>query len=79
MLVGSMTPEIKERVGSFYFSVAAIFEAWVGRRKSDHTRRAYRGDVMAFVEFCKIGWPKDSAKLLRVSILDVQAFKDHSN
>ena len=55
----------------------AIFEAWVNRRKSDHTRRAYRGDVMAFVEFCGFAWPEDSAKLLRVSILDVQAFKDH--
>ena len=27
--------------------------------------------------FCKFAWPEDSAKLLRVSILDVQAFKDH--
>ncbi len=71
-----MTPEIKERVESFYFSVAAIFEAWVGRRKSDHTRRAYRGDVMAFVDFRKWIWPGDSAKMLRVSILNVQAFKD---
>ena len=79
VLSGSMTPEIKERVESFYFSVAAIFEAWVGRRKSNHTRRAYRGDVMAFVDFRKWIWPDDSAKLLRVSILDVQAFKDHSN
>jgi hypothetical protein len=36
-------------------------------------RYPYRGDVMAFV----VAWPEDSAKLLRVSILDVQAFKDH--
>jgi site-specific recombinase XerD len=79
VIAGTFTPEIKERVERFFHSVATIFEAWVNRRKSDHTRRAYRGDVMAFVEFCKIGWPKDSAKLLRVSILDVQAFKDHSN
>ena len=76
MLVGSLTPDVKERVEGFYFSVAAIFEAWVGRRKSEHTRRAYRGDVMAFVEFRGWVWPDDSAKLLRTSILDVQAFKD---
>jgi site-specific recombinase XerD len=76
VIAGAFTPEIKERVESFFHSVAAIFEAWVNRRKSDHTRRAYRGDVMAFVEFCKFAWPRDSAKLLRVSILDVQAFKD---
>jgi site-specific recombinase XerD len=32
---------------------------------------------MAFVEFRRWAWPKDSAQLLRVSILDVQAFKDY--
>ena len=58
VLSGSMTPEIKERVDSFYFSVAAIFDAWVGRRKSNHTRRANRGDVMSFVEFRKLAWPR---------------------
>jgi site-specific recombinase XerD len=75
-LSGSHTPEIQERVESFFNSVASIFEAWVGRRKSDHTRRAYRGEVMAFVEFRKWSWPEDSAQLLRTSILDVQGFKD---
>jgi site-specific recombinase XerD len=75
-MAGSFTPEIKERVESFFHSVAAIFEAWVNRRKSNHTRRAYRGDVMAFVEFRGFVWPRDAAELLRVSILDVQGFKD---
>lgn len=41
VLAGSLTPEVRGRVGDFYLSVAAIFEAWVGRRKSEHTRRAY--------------------------------------
>src|SRR5580693_1738497 len=68
---------MQERVGAFFTSIAAIFEAWVNRRKSQHTRRAYRGDVMAFVEFKRLAWPRDAAELLRVSILDVQAFKDH--
>ena len=45
VLAGSMTPEVRGRVGDFYNSVAGIFEAWVNRRKSEHTRRAYRGDV----------------------------------
>ncbi|MBZ5532397.1 MAG: tyrosine-type recombinase/integrase [Acidobacteriia bacterium] len=76
VIAGADTPEIKRRVENFFHSVAAIFEAWVNRRKSDHTRRAYRGDVMAFVEFCRFAWPQDAARLLRVSILDVQAFKD---
>ncbi|MGB6688397.1 MAG: hypothetical protein WBE76_11195 [Terracidiphilus sp.] len=77
VIAGADTPEIKRRVESFFNSVAAIFEAWVNRRISDHTRHAYRGDVMAFVECCGFAWPEDSAKLLRVSILDVQAFKEH--
>lgn len=77
MIAGADTPEISRRVENLFHSVAAIFEAWVNRRRSDHTRRAYRGDVMAFAEFCRFTWPDDSAKLLRVSILDVQAFKDN--
>ena len=75
VLAGSMTPAVRERVGQFYLSVAAIFEAWVGRRKSDHTQRAYRGDVMAFVQFKGWNWPEDATNMLRASILDVQAFK----
>ena len=75
VLVGSMPPEIQARVERFYFSVAAIFEAWVDRRKSEHTRRAYRGDVMAFIKFMGWRWPEDSLLLLQVSIRDIQAFK----
>ncbi len=51
VLAGSMTPAVAGRVEDFYNSIATLFDAWVGRRKSEHTRRAYRGDVMAFVEF----------------------------
>lgn len=77
VIAGAHTPQVEARVENFFHSVAAIFEAWVNRRKSEHTRRAYRGDVMAFVEFCGIAWPDGAAQLLRASILDVQAFKDH--
>lgn len=82
VLLGSVTPENRKRVESFFLSVASIFEAWVNRRKSEHTRRAYRGDVMAFVEFMRSQapglwkWPEDSARLLSTSILDVQAWKN---
>jgi site-specific recombinase XerC len=75
VLAGSLTPAVRERVEDFYLSVATIFETWVGRRKSDHTQRAYRGDVMAFVQFMKWNWPEDATNMLRTSILDVQAFK----
>jgi hypothetical protein len=54
ILAGQITPEVKERVERFYFSVAAIFETWVKRRPSKHTQRAYREDIMAFVNFAGI-------------------------
>jgi len=76
ILAGRITPEVKERVEQFYFSVAAIFETWVTRRQSKHTQRAYREDIMAFVNFAGIRWPEESSRLLTVSIKDVQAFRD---
>ena len=76
ILAGQFTPETQERVERFYFSVAAIFETWVKRRQSKHTQRAYREDIMAFVNFAGIHWPEDASQLLRVSVTDVQAFRD---
>ena len=67
LIAGASTPDIERRVEGFFHSVASIFEAWVNRRKSDHTRRAYRGDVVAFVEFLGWAWPEDSMQMLRVS------------
>jgi site-specific recombinase XerD len=75
-LLGSATPENRQRIENFFFSVATIFEAWVNRRKSEHTRRAYRGDVMDFVRFMKWRWPDDAVELLSASILDVQGWKN---
>jgi site-specific recombinase XerD len=74
ILAGRETPAVKERVEQFYTSVADIFEAWIARRKSKHTRRAYREDVMSFVEFAGIHWPDESIGLLRVTLKDVQGF-----
>ncbi len=76
VLLGSVTPENRKRVREFFFSVASIFDAWVNRRKSEHTRRAYRGDVMAFVLFMKWRWPEEAIECLSASILHVQAWKD---
>ena len=75
ILAGRSTPDVKRRVESFYFSVASCFEAWVSRRKSTHTQRAYREDVMAFVRSLGIRWPENSWELLRASIKDVQVFR----
>jgi hypothetical protein len=47
ILAGRFTPEVKERVEQFYFTVAAIFEMWVARQQSKHTQRAYREEIMA--------------------------------
>jgi len=59
ILAGSFTPDTRRRVEQFYFSVVSCFEAWVTRRQSPHTQRAYREDFMAFVKFMEIGWPKE--------------------
>lgn len=77
ILAGNATPEVRRRVESFYGSVHEMFERWVTRRKSPHTQRAYRGDVMAFVQFLGIDWPQNADSLLLVSVGDVQTFRDH--
>lgn len=76
ILSGQTTGTVERRVEGFYFSVAAIFDAWVKRRKSRHTRRAYRQDIMALVDFLKIKWPDDAHSILTVSVGDVMAWRD---
>src|SRR5262245_32456774 len=76
VLLGRATPAVERQVQSFYNSVAEIFERWVARRESKHTRRAYRQDVMAFIAFLGIRWPEDATRLFRTSVVDVQAFRD---
>jgi integrase len=65
ILAGNTTPVIRRRVEHFFFSVASLFEAWVARRHSPHTQRAYREDVMAFARFMGMDWPQDATALLR--------------
>lgn len=76
ILAGRDTLAVSKNVGQFYSSVADIFEAWIARHRSEHTRRAYHEDVMGFVRFLEIEWPQDSVRLLAASIKDVQAFRD---
>lgn len=76
ILAGNFNPTVKKRVEQFYFSVASIFESWVARRRSPHTQRAYRADVMSFVRFLEIEWPGESTSLLSAGVKDVQAFRD---
>src|SRR3954465_2340252 len=76
ILLGRATPEGARQVENFYNSVAEIFERWVARRPSKHTRRAYRGDVLAFVEYLDLRWPEDATGLLTTSVTDVHDFRD---
>jgi site-specific recombinase XerD len=77
ILAGKVTPEVEAQVRSFVFSVAAIYETWLGRRQSAHTRRAYDQDVMHFVRrYLKLDWPDRADELLRVSVQTVQAYRD---
>ena len=76
ILVGRATPAVEAQVGSFYGSVADIFERWVTRRSSKHTQRAYRQDVMDFVRFLGLRWPEEATQLFTVSVADVLAFRD---
>jgi Phage integrase, N-terminal SAM-like domain len=77
ILAGRATPAVRERVSEFFFSLASLFEAWVTRRQSVHTQRAYREDIMSFVKFMGIRWPEDSTAMLSVSIRDVLRFREH--
>jgi hypothetical protein len=71
VLAGTAIPEVLNRVESFYNSIERIFESWVARSESPHTRRAYRDAIMTFVRFLGIEWPKDAEALLQVSVLDL--------
>lgn len=79
ILAGAETLAARKKVEWFFSSVAEIFERWVSRRQSKHTQRAYREDVMSFVHFMAWEWPKDTDRMLMVSIKDVQGFRDEMN
>jgi hypothetical protein len=74
VLAGTLTPEIRSRVEHFYSSIYEIFERWVNRPKSIHTRRSYRDGVLSFVRHRGILWPQEAAALLTISVADVQTY-----
>jgi integrase/recombinase XerC len=76
VLPGRHTATVEAQVRSFYQSIAQIFERWVTRRSSAHTQRAYRQDVLSFVEFLGISWPEESTRLFTVSVAEVLAFRE---
>jgi site-specific recombinase XerD len=76
ILAGRTTPVTRRHVEQFYASVAEIFDLWIARHRSIHTRRAYSQDVLSFVDFLGIKWPQMSHLILTASIRDVQRFRD---
>jgi len=76
ILAGNLTPDIRRRAAEFFSSVASLFEAWVTRRKSAHTQRAYRDDILSFVRFMGITWPDQAGALFSVSVRDVLSFRE---
>jgi site-specific recombinase XerD len=76
VLGGHDTPSMRARVASFYGGIAEMFERWVDRCGGHNTRRAYRHDVMDFVRFLDLCWPEDAHELLRVTVKDVQRWRD---
>lgn len=79
VLLGHETPQVRDNVTSFYAAVENMFEAWLARRQSPNTRRAYRRDVMDLVEFLELEWPSESWRLLQVTVPQVQAWRDFMN
>lgn len=82
ILSGHETPATAQRVDRFFCAIAQIFDAWVNRSDSPHTQRAYRKDVLSFVEFLDahwdagFDWPDDAVKILSISVADVLAYRD---
>ena len=76
ILAGHLTPQLRARAESFFARVAELFERWVARRPSHHTQRAYRRDVLSFVNFLGLSWPPQAFRLLLASVADVQRWRD---
>ncbi|HTU47501.1 MAG TPA: tyrosine-type recombinase/integrase [Bryobacteraceae bacterium] len=68
--------EPSERIENFCRCIDHIFETWVNRCNSPHTRRAYREDVMTFAAFVGISWAQNAQQILKTTVFDVQAFRD---
>ena len=76
VLAGHLTPQVQTSVEQFYQAIERIFESWVNRSSSPHTRRAYRDDIFSFVHFLGIVWPQQAPRLLQVSVFEVQQFRE---
>jgi integrase/recombinase XerD len=77
ILNGQTSELVESNVRKFLFLIPAIYDSWLGRRTSSHTRRSYDQDVMTFVrKYLRLHWPDDALKLLHVSVQTVQNYRD---
>ena len=76
VLPGLDSETARVRVEDFYQGIPELFEIWVQRRQSPETQRAYRRDVLAFVEHAGWRWPEEALRFLTVNVGQVQAYRD---
>jgi site-specific recombinase XerD len=77
ILLGKATRQVRQQVEDFCLSLDALYRSWLNRCPSRHTRRAYDQDIMAFVRgFLGLSWPEKAHELLRVSVHQVQDYRD---
>ncbi|MEM1225390.1 MAG: tyrosine-type recombinase/integrase [Planctomycetota bacterium] len=76
ILAGQQSPTVQTRVERFYLSLEEMLERWITRRQSPHTQRAYRQDIESLFKFLPLLWPRDSLRLLTVTVADVQRWRD---
>ncbi len=77
ILQGRQTAEVEVLTHQFFSGLEQLFETWVQRRSSKQTQRAYRRDIMAFVEWMGWQWPRDAVRFLSVSVSQVQQYRTY--
>jgi hypothetical protein len=71
---GNDTPQVRQRVQTFYLSIASLFERWLKRSGNKNTQRSYQETVEGFIAFMAIRWPDEDCRFVRdVSVATVQA------
>jgi site-specific recombinase XerD len=59
-----------------FLTAAAATPSCSSAGRPDHTQRAYRRDILSFVDFLGLSWPQQAFRLLLASVADVQRWRD---
>lgn len=76
ILEGCRTAAVEEKVRRFLHGVPEMLERWITRCQSQHTQRAYRQDVLTFLRFLQLDWPRQAPALLTVTVGEVHRYRD---